>query len=276
MINHIFPFDRVIRVVGERNKTENHAICKLIIKHAMSEYAWNETQRLKLHVVINFVDEMMMKNGSIYAILKLQSISCSTWVAQLSTGFSVTSWSWWSFQLIYWSCEDDNHLSLSTNSCKSKRALLNCETGLFSVLLLLFHSIRLLILRSVEFFFQSNCHNQSLSLPFDRKYVHCVVVIWWRAEDDGEDEEEEDETEIIMREKIIQRIHKKTLRGCCKRNSKKKKQEEKKATGEADWSVIIKNQSPNQIRIIMNEKQRNNTNEQKNQFIKSCKSFDFE
>lgn len=24
-----------------------------------------------------------------------------------------------SFQLIYWSCEDDNHLSLSTNSCKS-------------------------------------------------------------------------------------------------------------------------------------------------------------
>jgi hypothetical protein len=56
-----------------------------------------------------------------------------------------------SFQLIYWSsaCEDVNHLSFAARSLP----------------------------RSAR----SNRYHQSLSLPFDRKYVHCV-----RGEDEGE------------------------------------------------------------------------------------------
>jgi hypothetical protein len=59
-----------------------------------------------------------------------------------------------------------------------------------------------------------------LSLPFDRKYVHCV-----RSEDEGEAKRE-----------IIKQIS--SSSGAVKKN--------KKTEAESHWPVVIKNQSPNQ------------------------------
>jgi hypothetical protein len=102
-----------------------------------------------------------------------------------------------------------------------------------------FHLLCILCSVRSEFFFvsiRSNCCNQSLSLPFDRKYVHCVLL-----EARQEEKEEEDE-------EIIKRIEDSTYVEVdvgCKRNSKKNEK--------SDWSVIIHSQSPNQINIIMAE-----------------------
>lgn len=93
------------------------------------------------------------------------------------------------FQLIYWSsaCEDVNHLSFAARSQP----------------------------RSAR----SNRYHQSLSLPFDRKYVHCV-----RGEDEGEAKRE-----------IIKQISSSSGAGG-----------EEQEEGEADWPAVIKNRSPNQ------------------------------
>lgn len=93
--------------------------------------------------------------------LKSSCPSVSSWLSRCFTTSSFAEAKYQSsFQLIYWSCEDDNHLSLSTNSCKS-----NWTRELVFVL----SPSRFIFRKAIAII--NPCH-----FAFDRKYVYCVYV----------------------------------------------------------------------------------------------------
>lgn len=138
--SHILPFDRV-------RSRRNHAICKF-------DFEYKQWVKLK------------------HSRCMLQSNSCWIKANVHRDGFtcftpSFSSWlGSWSFQLIYWSCErrQPSFFIYKFPRCKSKRALLNLNTG-FQHLLRFFSFSS----SSISFCLHRNCPPSILVTSFWQK-----------------------------------------------------------------------------------------------------------